>query len=279
MSLGDSHSLALTTFGRVFSWGWNAGGQLGDGTTVNKFNPKLISIPSLANGEIILEISAGNVHSHAISSNGRVFAWGWNGSGQLGDGTTIQRNAPTLINFTGLQFDETMSSISANLNGASIAQTSKGRIFTWGFNGNGQLGQGSTTSKSNPQLINFQGLQSGEVVSSFDLGSYHLIVITSYGRVFTAGFNGTGQLANGSTTTTNTLLPTLQNVTIISNNGLVDEYLILIFNQTITLNEPSLEGYLFQGWFLDENLTIPFILSTMPDSNLLLYAWFTPISN
>ncbi len=82
----------------LFTWGDNTYGQLGDGTTTNRSTPtEITSRISLATGDKIIQVSLGNVHSAALTSNGRLFTWGRNNYGQLGDGTNTNRYSPTQI--------------------------------------------------------------------------------------------------------------------------------------------------------------------------------------
>ena len=98
ISTGEFHSAALTSEGRLFTWGRNAFGQLGDGTTIDKHVPTDITNKfNLATGETITSFSLGFHHSLALTSAGRIFTWGNNSSGQLGDGTTVDKNVPTDI--------------------------------------------------------------------------------------------------------------------------------------------------------------------------------------
>jgi alpha-tubulin suppressor-like RCC1 family protein len=98
LSLGSSHSSALSATGRVFMWGSNWAGQLGDGTTTKRNVPTEISSEfSFAAGDKITSLSLDSSHSSALSATGRVFMWGSNFSGQLGDGTTTSRIVPSEI--------------------------------------------------------------------------------------------------------------------------------------------------------------------------------------
>jgi alpha-tubulin suppressor-like RCC1 family protein len=172
-------------------------GQLGDGTTTDRNRPTLISFNFFQNGETIQSVSAGGSHSIAITTNGQVYTWGRNGSGQLGDGTTTDRNRPSLISFNSLQDWEKIQSVSA---GAShnFAMTTNGRVYTWGANWYGQLGDGTTTNLSLPTLIGFNSLQDGETIQSVSGGDYHSIAMTTNGRVYTWGANWYGQLGDGT---------------------------------------------------------------------------------
>jgi uncharacterized repeat protein (TIGR02543 family) len=195
---GALHSAALTSKGRVFMWGWNLFGQIGDNTTTNILLPLDITKNfNFSNNENIINIDLGDTYSALITSNGRVFTWGNNSYGQLGDSTTIDKKSPVDItsNFN-LFENETLIQI---YTGAvhSAALTSNGRIFTWGYNYEGQIGDGTLTSKLEPvDITAFFDLKSGEEIKKIDLGSMHSALFTSNGRLFTWGRNTNGQLGD-----------------------------------------------------------------------------------
>jgi alpha-tubulin suppressor-like RCC1 family protein len=209
VSAGSSHSLAVTTQGRVYAWGWNGYGQLGDGTYNDRLTPTLINVPNLQSGETIAQVTAGSVHSLAVTTQGRVYAWGYNVDGQLGDGTYNDRLTPTLINVPNLQSGETIAQVTAGYY-RSFAVTTQGRVYAWGWNGYGQLGDGTYNDRLTPTLINVPNLQSGETIAQVTAGSVHSLAVTTQGRVYAWGYNGEGQLGDG--TYNDRLTPTLINV-------------------------------------------------------------------
>jgi alpha-tubulin suppressor-like RCC1 family protein len=85
---GCFHTVALTSAGQVLAWGGNKDGQLGNGTTTNSDIPLPVSLPA---GATIKAIGAGDAHSLALTSTGQLLAWGFNATGDLGDGTTTDR--------------------------------------------------------------------------------------------------------------------------------------------------------------------------------------------
>ena len=273
ISLGSWHSLAITSTGRVFTWGNNGYGQLGDGT-INNSPPRstLTEITTqfnLSDGETIIQISLGDYHSSAITSTGRVFTWGFNGHGQLGDGTSGNGN-PTPTEITSqfyLVEGETITQI--YLGGThSSAITSEGRVFTWGRNDFGELGDGTTTNRFTPtEIISKFNLNEGETITQISLGGSefggHSSVITSEGRVFTWGRNDSGQLGDG--TTTNRYTPKFLSIYTIINVEIYD------FDEGTNEYIPSMIGYIFSGWYSDQELTIPYLFTTMPSENIVLY--------
>ena len=205
-SLGDRHSAAITNMGRVFTWGWNFYGRLGDGTATSKSTPTdITSMFELNTGEKVLTITMGVSNSAAKTTEGRIFVWGENSTGQLGDGSILNKTVPTDI--TG-QFDlETNEVIVVISLGAvhSAAFTSKGRLFTWGGNAYGQLGDGTGGIKVNPtEITQFLTYTEGEFIIGIDLGRYNTVVLTSKGDVYTFGLNDRGQLGDGTLDNKNT---------------------------------------------------------------------------
>jgi uncharacterized repeat protein (TIGR02543 family) len=277
VSLGGTHSAALSSSGRVFMWGSNGYGQLGDGTTTMRSSPTDITsrFSGLVSPDKITSVSLGGAHSAALSSSGRVFMWGLNGSGQLGDGNTIFRASPTEITsrFSGLVSPDKITYISLG-DAHSAALSSLGRVFMWGLNGSGQLGDGTTTMRSTPTNVTsrFSGLVSPDKIISVSLGIGQSAALSSSGQVFTWGFNGAGHLGDGTTITRYT--PSLIFSNYYENMNEVIELPTIEFEDSITLSDPTMEGYTFAGWFTNVTLTSPFTLTTMPAENLMLYAKF-----
>ena len=154
VSLGSNHVAALTSNGRLFMWGSNLFGQLGDGTTISKSVPiEITESFNLALGEIISQISLGESYSSALTSTGRLFTWGSNSRGQLGDGTTITRKTPIEINNKiNLEKNDMINQV--YLGGVhTTAVSSKGQLFVWGWNIYSNLGDGLTEDRNIPYAL------------------------------------------------------------------------------------------------------------------------------
>lgn len=185
ISLGDSYSCALTTAGGVKCWGLNNFGQLGDGTFSNRTTP--VQVSGLTSG--VASISASRGHTCALTTGGGVKCWGSNSYGRLGDGTTATRNTPTDV--PGLTSG--VASVTAG-NYHTCAITTGGSAKCWGFNANGQLGDGTTTDRLTPTQVS--GLTSG--VKSIGPGGEHTCAALNSGSVKCWGSNGHGQLGDGT---------------------------------------------------------------------------------
>ncbi len=206
IAAGYNSSIALTSQGRVFTFGENTDGQLGDETTMYKNTPTDITAYfSLLVDETITAIYMGGDNAAALTSLGRVFTWGDNSQGQLGDGTTIDKNTPTDITAQlSLAVDETVQSM-AIANKHYILYTSDNRVFSWGYNSSGQVGNGSITSQHTPLDITSQfNFSEGESIVEIATGELHTSLVTSMGRLFMWGENMNGQLGDGTTIDKNT---------------------------------------------------------------------------
>jgi alpha-tubulin suppressor-like RCC1 family protein len=188
---GDAHSLALLGDGSLQSWGFNNYGQLGSGTVVSVAAPQTVA----GLGGSVTAIAAGSGFSAVVLDDGTVRCWGYNNYGQLGNGTTT--NSLTPVSVSGL--GGTVSAIAAGTY-HTLALMGDGTVKAWGNNGSGQLGNGSYTSSSLPVTVS--GL-SGQV-TAIAAGYNFSLALLADGTVMAWGLNGSGQLGNGSYTTSPT---------------------------------------------------------------------------
>ncbi len=218
VSAGGYFSLAIkASDGSVWSWGQGASGKLGVGIYTN-INGTNISysyqnkdvpnhVTNIYGGPLtgFSLISAGNAHGLAVS-NGIIWAWGANASGQLGVGhKVLQSNAVEVTSLSGV------TAVSAG--GAFSMALSNNVIYAWGENGSGQLGIGNTTDKTTPTKIT-----SLSNVVAISAGNNFAIALKSDGTVWTWGNNGRGQLGVGGTTnrTSPTQIPGITNAVSVS---------------------------------------------------------------
>jgi alpha-tubulin suppressor-like RCC1 family protein len=185
VSAGAFHTCALTTGGGVQCWGENGAGELGDGTTVERWSPAGVS--GLAGGAIA--VAGADRHSCAIVRGGGVKCWGDNGYGQLGDGTTRRRLTP--VDVRGLSGPATALALG---NRHSCALLVGGGLACWGGNLFGQLGDGTTRRR--PTAVGVSGL--GGAVSAIAAGDSHTCVLTRSGGMKCWGYNNWSQLGDGT---------------------------------------------------------------------------------
>lgn len=190
---GDYHAVALATDGRTYAWGSNSNGQLGDGSAVNASTPTTVALPA---GVTLTQVSAGGFHTVGLGSDGRTYAWGRNGQGQLGDPGTppFDQDAPVV---TPVPAGATFTRVEAG-NLHTVALTSDGRLYAWGSNSSGQLGDGTTTSRNAPTLVTEPA--PGVTYTSVSAGHAHTVATGSDGRTYAWGENSHGELGVGDTT-------------------------------------------------------------------------------
>ena len=147
VAAGRYHSLSLRSDGRIKAWGYNVYGQIGDGTTDDQYQPVLLNSPT-----DVIAISAGMHHSAALTADGTVWTWGYNNYGQLGHGTASGENPnSTPQQIAGLA---DIVAISAG-DWHTLALRRDGSVWAWGFNADGELGDGSTTHRYSPVQTHF----------------------------------------------------------------------------------------------------------------------------
>ncbi len=188
---GDYFNILLTSNGRVLTWGSNSNGELGIGTAISdQLVHDITDRFNLDPLDSIVKIGSGKNFGVVISENKRVFTWGFNYHGQLGDGSTINRLAPVEITASlSLNIGETISIISASHDFIHVV-TNNGRIFAWGLNSNGFYGNGTNTSSLVPLLINPDfDLGVGEKINYMSSGYNYVFAISSQYRVFVWGVN------------------------------------------------------------------------------------------
>ncbi|MFN8489082.1 MAG: cohesin domain-containing protein [Caldilineaceae bacterium] len=195
---GDAHTCAMLTSGSVKCWGNNEQGQLGNGFTYYQTTP--IDASGLTSGVKI--VAAGGDHTCDLLTTGGAQCWGYNYYGQLGDGTTNARWAPSAV--TGLTTG--VQGITGG-DGHTCALTTSGGVKCWGNDASGQLGDGVNTSllvtPNNPLLsfrttpVDVTGLTSG--AQAVTAGSLHTCALLSGGGIKCWGSNYYGQLGDGTT--------------------------------------------------------------------------------
>lgn len=155
-----------------------------------------------------------NAHSAVLGPMSSVRTWGYNGFGQIGDDTTINRNTPFTI------ATATLSGVSDVAVGADhTVVVARGKVWCWGYNGYGQLGDGSTGSQQKPKLIDVG--DANILVKAVAAGASHTLALKTDGTVWGWGYNGLGQLGDGTNTNrvTPVKIPSLANVTAIAAGG------------------------------------------------------------
>jgi alpha-tubulin suppressor-like RCC1 family protein len=183
---GYSHTAAMKTDGTLWTWGYNLNGELGDGTATNKSSPVITA----GGGTNWKQVACGNLHTAAVKTDGTLWTWGRNSTGQIGDGTVTTRSSPVTTTGGGTNWKQVASGSTH-----SAAVKTDGTLWTWGYNGNGQLGTGVTTNRSSPGTTTGGGTNWRQVACG-----YSTAAVKTDGTLWTWGYNNYGQLGDGTTT-------------------------------------------------------------------------------
>ena len=186
ISAGYFQIHAIDINGKLWAWGINTHGELGDGTFINKSTPVAIM-----NDKTFCKLSEGFVSSGqlAIDNNGKLWAWGDNSTGSNGNGTFINTSIPVAVVDMGICINEISSG-----NSFHLALDTNGKIYSWGYNNFGQLGNNdSSDGESYPNYIG--GVNNYCKIACGDGNS---MALDNKGQVWTWGYNFYGQLGNNT---------------------------------------------------------------------------------
>ncbi len=178
---------ATVSSGKAFSWGFNSDGQLGNGTSGDGTDTNIPGAVKDFTG--VKSVKAGGGHGLALKTNGTVYAWGYGGSGELGNGAFDSSEVPVKVKI------DNVKAISAGYE-HNLALLRSGKVKSWGYNYDGELGNathGPNTNRSTPG--NVVGLTNVRFISG---GLDHSLAVLESGAARSWGDNYDGQLGKGT---------------------------------------------------------------------------------
>ena len=273
---GSSTMIARDSDGKLYTWGENDYGQLGDGKTVNSSMPICISDieNSALKGKNIVDIY-GSSTMIARDSDGKLYSWGDNKYGELGNGTTANSSMPICI--SNIEDSPLNGKNIVDVYGSSIAKDSDGKLYSWGYNSGGQLGNGTTAKSSMPICISDienSPLKGKNIVDVYSDG-YRIIAKDSNGKLYSWGYNFSGELGNG--TTAKSSMPIC--ISDIENSPLREKNIVNIYTGDDTIIAKDSSGKLYSwgrnnfgqlgnGTGTTENSSMPVCISDIESSPL-----------
>ena len=196
---GANHNMVLTSDGAVYTWGWNYHGQLGNNTKTN--SNTIVAVQTIGTplaGKKIVKIAAGQGHSLALTGDGIVYTWGRNDTGQLGNNATTDAMLPVAVTVTGTPMNnKTIVEIASGAR-HSLAIDSNGKVYAWGHNSSGQLGNNSTVNALTPVAVQAPADKNIIQVSGGGWLGASSSALTSNGTVYSWGRDFDGQLGDGT---------------------------------------------------------------------------------
>jgi alpha-tubulin suppressor-like RCC1 family protein len=188
ISSNGYNTSGIKTDGTLWTWGWNAQGQLGDNTITNRSSP----VQTVATGTNWKQVSFGRGHIGSIKTDGTLWLWGQNDAGQLGDNTITNRSSPVQTITGGTNWKQ----VSCGLNHSGAIKTD-GTLWMWGKNSYPALGDGTRTNRSSP----VQTVAAGNNWKLIYAGYYTSAAIKTDGTLWMWGANDQGQLGDNTVST------------------------------------------------------------------------------
>lgn len=203
---GADHSCVIASDNNVYCWGNNYNGQLGDNTWSTKTEPVAVNTANGVSelyGLTVKSIDAGRNHNCVIASDNKVYCWGNNYYGQLGNNDTFDQNVPVAVITAGsdmvgktAKYDASRTTISAGQNHSCVIANEDSYPYCWGLNYNGQIGNSSWTNSLIPEAVTMSGVLSGKTVKSIENGGYNTCAIASDDNAYCWGYGYYGGLGN-----------------------------------------------------------------------------------
>ena len=184
----ERHSVAVRTNGTAWSWGSGTAGVLGTNNTTDRSSP----VSVVGGYTDWCQVSGGNQFSLGVRTNGTAWAWGYNGTGRLGDGTTTNRSTP--VSVVGGFTDWCQVDAGDSQSGHSVGVRQNGTAWAWGSGSNGKLGDNTTTDRSSPVSV-VGGITDWCQVSG---GNQFSVGVRQNGTAWAWGYNCRGQLGDNT---------------------------------------------------------------------------------
>lgn len=188
LSLGTSHSAAITADHRVYTWGYGGDGRLGHGDEADQLAPRVLEALSGMRTTVVV---CGELHTAALTASGRVLTWGLGKDGRLGHCDRESHFYPAEVQ--ALRSYHVSQVSCGGLHTAAL--TADGEVLTWGLGKDGRLGHGSEVDQLAPHLVE---MLVQDKVSQVVCGGHHTAALTEDGVVFTWGFDDDGRLGHGA---------------------------------------------------------------------------------
>jgi alpha-tubulin suppressor-like RCC1 family protein len=188
VSAGGSHNCGVRRNGKLYCWGWDFYGQIGDGdgTTATP-----VSAPErIGTFEDWATVSAGGQHTCGVRKNGKLYCWGSDSQGQVGDGDATAATAPRRIG----TFEDWANAAAGIAHTCGVRRN--GKLYCWGSDNHGQIGDGDAPgTATSPRRIGIF-----EDWANAAAGNAHTCGVRSTGKLYCWGSDSSGQVGNGSTT-------------------------------------------------------------------------------
>ena len=199
ISCGHNFTVVLASDNKLSSWGYGFAGQLGNNANTDSSVPVAVDMTGVLLGKTITQISCGDTFTAVLTSDNNVYSWGIGVDGQLGNNTNTNSNVPVAVDMTGVLLGKTITQISSGVS-FCICLTTDNNLYSWGINGQGELGDGTLVSTTTPTTVDMGGVLIGKTISQISCAGSFSLVLTTDNELYSWGYNGNGQLGDGTNT-------------------------------------------------------------------------------
>jgi alpha-tubulin suppressor-like RCC1 family protein len=221
LSVGNAHTCVMTAGGDVWCWGSNLNEQISAGLAPVVPSPAKLTITTGAGVPVRFTwLGAGNVHTCALSTTGVPWCWGENGASQLGRTTFLPQGGPAPVNTPAGGWPEPATKM--DVGGDHSCALSGGSLYCWGYNTNGQIGNGTTQHAARPTRVTPANGYPGGGITGISLAVFHSCATTHSRQVFCWGSNDYGRLgvdAESGAATSATVPTLVQGNAAVQDNG------------------------------------------------------------
>lgn len=192
VALGDDVTCVIASDDLVYCWGEGSNQLLGNGSDSSQDSPVAVSTTGVLNGKKIKSLHVKFGTACVIADDDKVYCWGGGGDGQLGNGASVNSNAPVAVS-TSLKF-KSLKNMYHTICG--IAEDDL--AYCWGYGQEGQLGNGASVSSNVPVAVDMSGVLSGKTIKKLDGSGYNICVIASDDLPYCFGYGQGGELGNNA---------------------------------------------------------------------------------
>ena len=195
---GAAHKCLLDSEGDVYCWGNNNRGQLGNNSDESSDQPEKIDVSGVLNDKNIKMLSVGEYHNCVLDAENKIYCWGDNGRGQLGNGQIVSSKVPVEVNMNGDLNGKTVKTVKCGTEHTCALDT-EGTVYCWGANNDKQLGDNTGTDKLYPTKVYTDVALKDKKIVNIDTGRDHTCAVDENSKIYCWGANMKGQVGVGYT--------------------------------------------------------------------------------
>ncbi|MEA9356073.1 hypothetical protein SHI21_07670 [Bacteriovorax sp. PP10] len=198
LDMSGNTTCVIASDDKMYCWGYGVYGTLGNGASSNSSSTVAVDFTGVLSGKIITQVHMAGLFTCVLADDARVYCWGYDGDGALGNGSTSDTNVPVAVNTAGVLSGKSITKI-AGTNSLMCALTSDNQVACWGYGYRGGLGNGSMAGNSSlPVSIDTSGDINGKTITNLTSSKDNICALTSDGLAYCWGEGFFGNKISGN---------------------------------------------------------------------------------